>query len=126
MIDLARSVKQKIFNHICQIVIGLTGSDGPPWKGWKTRNIKTSCNFSISAMDKRMRQYRPSSSAKGVSSLGLDCPKIIFNLSGGQWQWELTYFVTVDANINWPEEFFTSHQISSELGHDTGRCALEG
>jgi len=73
-----------------------------------------------------MMWYRVSNSAKGVSWPGADCPKITFNRSGGQWRWELTYFATVDAKINWPEDFSTSRPISSELGHDAGRCALEG
>ena len=73
-----------------------------------------------------MKWYRPSSSVKGVSWPGLDCPKIIFNLSGGQWRWELTYFAIVDAKINCPDDFSTSCRMSSKLGHDAGRCALEG
>jgi hypothetical protein len=72
-----------------------------------------------------MRWYKLSSSAKGVSRPGLDCPKINFNLSGGQWRCELTYFATVDAKINCPEDFSTNRPISSQLGHDAGMCDLE-
>ena len=97
-----------------------------PGKGWKTRIIKTPITFSMSAMEERMRWYRPSSSsAKGVCWPGLDFPKIIFNLSGGQWRWEFTYFATVDAKIKWPEDFSTGPRISCRLGHNGGRWTVE-
>ena len=67
--------------------------------------------------------YNASSSPKGISRAwrGGRIPSTTFRRSAGWWRIDETYFTTVDAYMNWPEDFLTSRSITSMEGHESSR-----